>query len=311
MILVTGGTGFIGQTLVHHLVEDGREVRTLLHPSRRTPNLPKGVSVDVAISSIYDERNLRSAMIGVDTIYHLVGGEWKGVRADLDQIEIAGIRTLLEVAQEAGVKRLFYVSHLGANRASAYPIFKVKGIVEEYIRKGGIDYTIIRSGLVFGPGDNFTTELAKLISLSPYLVPIPNEGSTFVQPIWVEDLVTCLLWSLDIEDTINQTYELGGPEFISMRDVYAEVIKAMGVRRRVFNMQPAHMRIAAVMAEYFLPWLPHSVYWLDYLASNRTCEIDSVTRWFGVLPARFSQHLDHLKEVNWQRQILREIFQRR
>ncbi len=311
MILVTGGTGFIGQALVKHLVDDGREVRTLLHPSRRTPDLPKGVPVDVAISNIYDERNMRSAMIGVDTVYHLVGGEWKGVRADLDQIEIAGIRTLLDVAREAGVKRLFYVSHLGANRASAYPIFKVKGIVEEYIRKGGIDYTIIRSGLVFGQGDNFTTELAKLISLSPYLVPIPNEGSAFVQPIWVEDLVTCLMWSLDMEQTINQTYELGGPEFISMKDVYNEVIKALGIRRRVFNMQAAHMRIAAIMAEYFLPWLPHSVYWLDYLAANRTCEIDSVTRWFGVLPARFTQHLDHLKAINWQRQLMREIFQRR
>lgn len=311
MILVTGGTGFIGQALVHHLVENDREVRTLLHPSRRTPNLPKGISVDVAISDIYDERNLRSAMIGVDTVYHLVGGEWKGVRADLDQIEIAGIRTLLDVAREAGVKRLFYVSHLGANRASAYPIFKVKGIVEEYIRKGGIDYTIIRSGLVFGRGDNFTTELAKLISLSPYLVPIPNEGNTFVQPIWVEDLVTCLLWSLDMDETINQTYELGGPEFLSLHDVYAEVIKSMGVRRRIFNMQPAHMRIAAIIAEYFLPWLPHSVYWLDYLAANRTCEIDSVPHWFGVLPARFSQHLDHLKDVNWQRQLFNELFQRR
>jgi uncharacterized protein YbjT (DUF2867 family) len=310
MILVTGGTGFIGQALLYHLVEDGLEVRTLLHPSNRTPRLPKGLSLDVAISNIYDERNMRTALVGVDTVFHLAGAEWKGVHADLDQVEIAGIRTLIEVGREAGVKRIIYVSHLGANRASAYPIFKIKGIVEEYLRKGGIDYTILRSGLVFGPDDNFTTQLAKLISLSPYFIPIPGEGDTFVQPIWIEDLVACLLWSLDKEDTINQTIELGGPEFLSMAEIYHEVIKAAGLRRRVFSMQPSLMRIAGVVAEYFFPILPHSVYWLDYLSANRTCDVDSITRWFGILPARFTQHLDYLRGVDWRRQVFREIFRR-
>ena len=59
MILVTGGTGFIGQALIYHLVEDGREVRTLLRPSSKTPDLPLGVPVEVAISNIFDERSLR------------------------------------------------------------------------------------------------------------------------------------------------------------------------------------------------------------------------------------------------------------
>ena len=122
MILVTGGTGFIEQALIRHLVDDGREVRTLLRPSKKTPELPRQVRVEVAISSIFDERSLRAAVSGVETIFHLVGVEWQGVRGDLVQVEIEGTKTLLRVAEEAGVKRIVYLSHLGANRASAYTV---------------------------------------------------------------------------------------------------------------------------------------------------------------------------------------------
>ncbi|MDO8971508.1 MAG: NAD(P)H-binding protein, partial [Saprospiraceae bacterium] len=78
MILVTGGTGFIGQALVQRLVAAGRPVRILLRPSQKSPHLPQGVPVEAAVSSLKDERGLRSALIGVDTIIHLAGGERKG-----------------------------------------------------------------------------------------------------------------------------------------------------------------------------------------------------------------------------------------
>ncbi|MGD8457791.1 MAG: NAD(P)H-binding protein [Anaerolineales bacterium] len=311
MILVTGGTGFIGQALIYHLVEDGKAVRTLLRPSSQTPELPVGVPVEVAISSIFDERSLRAAVVGVDTIYHLVGGEWQGVHVDLTQIEIEGIKTLIRVAGEAGVKQIIYLSHLGADRASAYPVFKVKGIVEEYIRRSELDYTIIQSGLVFGKDDNFTTPLAKLLTLFPFIFLVPGKGETLVHPIWVEDLVTCLSWAPDIEEAHNQTLRIGGPEFLSIQSIIEEVMGGIGIKRRVVGLQPSYMRIAGVFLEYFFPRLPLSVYWIDYLAVNRTCEIDSVPRLFGLLPVRFSQHLGHLQGINWRQLALRELGQRR
>jgi NADH dehydrogenase len=311
MILVTGGTGFIGQALIRHLVEDGRKVRTLLRPSHRTPDLPVGVPVEVAISSISDERSLRAAVVGVETIYHLVGGEWQGVRADLTQIEIEGVKALIQVASEAGVKRIVYVSYIGADRASAYPVFKVKGIVEEFIRKCGLDYTIIQSGLVYGKNDNFTTALAKLLALYPFFFLVPGKGDTLVQPIWVEDLVTCLVWALDLDEALNQTLRIGGPEFLSIQTVIEEVIEVLGVKRRVVGLQPSYMRIAGVLLEYFFPFMPVSVYWIDYLAANRTCEIDSVPRLFGLLPVRFSRHLGHLRGQKWRRLVLRDLRRRR
>jgi NADH dehydrogenase len=79
MILVTGGTGFIGQVLVRQLVSLGYPVRLLLNPSMVSPHIPRGVPVDVAIAGIQDERNLRAAMKGVRTIFHLIGTEWNGI----------------------------------------------------------------------------------------------------------------------------------------------------------------------------------------------------------------------------------------
>lgn len=307
MILVTGGTGFIGSALIRHLVDDGRKVRVLLRPSSTSPNLPTGIPLEIAIGNISDEKNLRSALIGVDTIYHLAGAEWQGVHADLNEIEIVGIRSLVKAANEAGVKRIVYLSHIGADRASAFPVLKVKGIVEEFIRKSGISHTIIRTGLVFGPNDHFTTALAKLMSFFPFFFPIPGDGEVMLQPIWIEDLATCLSWVLDRDELKDQTYTVGGPEFLSLTEIFNKVSDAAGYRRYLFSLPPTYFRLGGILLEYFLPGLPLSVYWLDYLSTSRTGEIDTVSRIFGLLPARFEQHLGHLKGRKWLGLALKDI----
>ena len=81
MILVTGGTGFVGKVLIRHLVESDYPVRTLIRASKESPDLPRGIPVDAAVSSLSDERGLRAAMVGVDTVYHLASEEWSGARA--------------------------------------------------------------------------------------------------------------------------------------------------------------------------------------------------------------------------------------
>lgn len=311
MILVTGGTGFIGQALIRHLLENGKEVRTLLRPSAQTPVLPTGMSVEVALSSINDERNLRAAVAGVDTIFHLVGGEWDGTSVDLAQVEIEGTKTLLRVSHEAGVKRIIYLSHLGAERASAFPVFKVKGIVEEFIRRSGMDYTIIRSGVVYGPDDHFTTALAKLMAVYPLLFLIPMPGTALVQPVWVEDLAVGMTWMLDNPELVNQTIEIGGPEFLTIEEVAHMVMQAAGMNRWLVHLRPSYLRIVAVTLEYMYPDFPHSVYWLDYLANDRTADIDSMSRIFGLLPERMTNHMGYLSGVNWRKAAREDLHRKR
>ena len=311
MILVTGGTGFIGRALIRHLIDNGYQVRTLIRPSKESPRLPKGVPVEVAVAGINDTRGLRAAMVGVDTVYHLAGVERRGVRADLLENDIQGTRAVVSTAVEAGVDRFFTISHLGADRSSAYPVLKAKAIAEEHIRRSGIDYTILRTALVFGPGDGFTTGLAQLLHGSPFLFWLPQGGETLIQPLWIEDLVTCLTWALDDDATRKQVYDIGGPEFLSLRQVVEIVMKTIGVNRMLVSAHPVFLRTLTVILEATLPNSPVSVYWLDYLATNRTCSLDTVPRVFNLIPARFNQRLAYLEGVRWGRELRRSVFRRR
>jgi uncharacterized protein YbjT (DUF2867 family) len=311
MIFVTGGTGFIGQALIRHLVEAGHPVRMLIRPSKKTPRLPVGIPVGVAVTSLSDERGLRAAMVGVDTVYHLAGVERRGVNENLIETDIQGTRTVLRAAVNAGVKRFFFISHLGADRASAFPVLKSKAIAEEHIRRSGIDYTIMRTAVIFGPNDGFTTGLAQLSRGLPFIFLTPGDGQTLIQPLWIEDLVTCLTWALDDEQTRNRIYEIGGPEFLTLREVVSTVMRKIGVKRTIVPIAPPLLRAITVILEYFLPASPVSVYWLDYLATNRTCSLDTIPRSFNLMPSRFSQRIDYLMGKHWRRQLFRSVFRRR
>ena len=173
MILITGATGFIGRTLVRQLSSIGYPLRALIRPSPRSPRLPKGVPVEVAVVSLSDKRGLRAAMGDVDTIFHLASAENQGSRGDLQSADIQGTENIVEAAADAGVDRIVYVSHLGAARASGYPAIKAKGIAEEYIRNGKVPYTILRTSLVYGPEDHFTNNLNRMLRYAPGIFPIP------------------------------------------------------------------------------------------------------------------------------------------
>ena len=307
MILVTGATGFIGRALVRHLSGAGMQVRVLLRSSPNSPRLPRGVPVEVAVASLNDERGIRAALRGVDQIYHLATAGTEGRRGNLLKTDIEGTRVLAQVAASAEIERLIFLSHIGADRASAFPIQKSKGIAEDHIRKSGVPYTIIRSSVVFGPEDRFTNSLSLLLRAAPGIFPIPGDGRTLVQPVWVEDLVTCLLWALQNPDMVNQTYEIGGGEYFTLRQVLEKVMGVAHARRMLVQLPIPWMRALLVMLDSFIPNFNVSTYWLDYVAVNRTCPVDNMPRVFGLMPARFSYRLDYLTRSPWYTDLSKKI----
>jgi NADH dehydrogenase len=303
MILITGATGFIGRALVRQLSALGHPLRALIRPSPRTPRLPKGVSVEVAVVGLADVRGLRAALRDVDVVFHLASAESQGGQGSLLATDIQGTDNLAQAAADAGVDRLIYISHIGAARASAYPVFKAKAIAEENIRRSRVPHTIIRTSLVYGPEDHFTTGLASLLRVAPGFFPIPSGGRTVVQPLWVEDLVMCMIWAMENSETVNQTYELGGSEYFTLEQILETIMEVARLRRILFTLSPITLRALTVFLESAIPNFPISSFWLDYFAVNRTCAVDSMPRVFGLMPARFTYRLDYLIRHPWYERV--------
>ena len=250
-------------------------------------------------------------MVGVDTVYHLAGAEWRGAQADLMKTDIQGTRTVVETAIEAGVSRFFYVSHLGADRASAYPVLKAKAISEEFIRRSGIDFTILRTAITYGPGDGFTSGLRWLLGSFLPVFLMPSKGDIMLQPLWIEDLVTCLTWALEDSDTTNSLIEIGGPEYLPFRQIVEMVMDATSTTKTIIGLHPPYLRGLTVLFESLFPSFPVSVYWIDYLAANRTCALDTIPRIFGLLPARMTNQLNYLEDSMYREPLIRSLFRRR
>lgn len=293
MILVTGGTGFVGRFLVEQLIASGKQVRILLRPSKKTPNLPKGIAVEAAVCSLQDERGLRAAMRGVDEVFHLAGTERHSSRAELQNVDIHGTQHLAAAAAQSDVRRILFLSHIGAERSSAYPVLKAKAMAENAIVNSGVPYTILRSAVIFGPGDQFTTNLARLLRLSPGIFLIPGDGSSLLQPVWIQDAVSCLLTALEGEQFANQIISIGGLETLTFRQILDQVMVSTGIRRKLVSTSPANMRILALFMDMFTNF-PVSIFWLDYLSVDRTTQLDVLPRVFGIMPARFHTQLGYL-----------------
>ncbi len=311
MILITGGTGFIGNVLIRHLSNLGHPIKLLIRPSKETPNFPKGIPVQTAIASFKDQKGLQAAMKGVDIIYHLASALSSGRKANLTEVDIQGTQALSQAAAQAKVKRFFYLSHLGADRASAYPLFKAKAIAEHHIKTSGVPYTIFQSAVAYGKGDNFTNGLAFLLKVSPYFVMLPDEGASVLQPIWVEDLVTAMTWALDKPTTINETIEIGGPEHLTFKQICELIIKKINIKRQFINVPPVFLNIVTELIEIVMPSFPTSVFWMDNLASNQITALDTLTTEFNLLPARISQRLGYLEGQSFRRNWWRMVTQRK
>lgn len=300
-VLVTGSTGFIGRALTQRLSESGYAVRVLLRPSKETPRLPRNVDVEAVVAGLDDPRGLTAAMQGVKAVYHLAGAETGGVYASLLDTDIRGTQAIASAAAQSGVERLLYVSHLGVDRSSAYPLMRSKAIAEENIRRSGAPYTILRSAIVFGPGDSFTTGIGVLAQISRLFFLLPGGGKTLLQPLWIDDLVTCLVWGMEDDSLVNQSIEIGGAEYLTFRQIAEMVLGVMNKPRWMLSTHPALLRGLTVVIESIYQRAPINQFWLDYLAAARTCALDTLPRTFHLMPTRFTQQqLSYLRQVDWQ-----------
>jgi NADH dehydrogenase len=307
MILITNATGLIGRAVVRQLVAEQFDVRCLLRPSRREQRLPKGIPFSTISASLNDLPALRTAMQDVTAIFHLIEEESPEQERTLPG-HAQDTASLIEAAREVGVHRFVYLSRLGADRASAYPLFRVRGEAEAVVRESDLDWTILQTAITYGPEDAFTNVLAMLTKVIPFILPIPETGLARFQPLWIADLVRCVLIALKRNDLTGQTTPLGGPEHFTLEQLVTQVTLALGVRRRLVRVRTPLAQFAIGLGDTFLPRNPAPPWWLDVLAVGSATELGVIPRHFDFEPCRFAQCLDYLRGRHpWRRNLVRFV----
>ena len=228
--LVVGGTGFVGTHLCRELVERGHEVTAL---SRTPDGAPAGVETVTGDVTAFD--SIQGAFEGRDSVVNLValsplfkpdGGDEMH-----DVVHRQGTENCVRAAEEHGVERFVQLSALGADPNGATAYIRAKGRAEEIVRDSALDWTIFRPSVVFGEGGefvSFTKRLKRLFAPGVPVYPLPGGGKTRFQPVWVGDLVPMIMAALDEQDHVGQTYEIGGPDTLTLREVVELVYEAEG-----------------------------------------------------------------------------------
>ncbi len=296
MIFISGGSGFIGSHSVKRLVAAGHKLRLLTcrgqglatgFPEDRVEYIPGGIT---------RSRSLEEKMEGCDIAINFVGiiAEVRG--ATFERVHVDGVANLLEEAKRAGVKRFIHISALGTSESPASEYFRTKWEAEQLIKASGIPCVILRPSLVFGPEDKFFNMLKPVI-YSP-IIPVVGTGQTKFQPIWVEDIASCVVRSVEDEKPLNGVWEIAGPQQYTFDDLLDQMAGALNISPRLKVHIPAGcVRPFAALAEALLPKPPVTTDQLKMLSVDNITDSNAITEVFGVKPRSFRRTV----EEYWRR----------
>ncbi|MBF0587669.1 MAG: complex I NDUFA9 subunit family protein [Magnetococcales bacterium] len=290
MILITGCTGFVGSTLVPMLKAKGHIVTGLV----RTPNKRRGKpypDIPMMSGSIMDPTSLERTMKGVDTVIHLVGILLEEGTQSFEAVHHQGTRNVLEAAEKAGVKRYLHMSSLGTREHAASQYHQSKWDAECAVRDSKLDWTILRPSVIFGRHDNFVNQFINMAKFSPAL-PLLGDGSTQMQPIWVEDVARCFIAALDKPESVGKVYELGGPDRLTFKEILQTILQASGKRRLLIPTPFTVLEAEAWVMERVLPTPPLTQDQLIMAQEDNICDIQEMCETFEVAPRTFRDGLN-------------------
>ncbi|MBP1988157.1 complex I NDUFA9 subunit family protein [Halolamina salifodinae] len=278
-VLVAGGDGFIGRPLCAELAERGHDVTAM---SRSAPEDPLPDGVTHATGDVTDYESIEPVVDGHDAVVNLValsplftpsGGEEQHFSVHLE-----GTRYLVAAAEETGADRFLQQSALGADPQGPTNYIRAKGQAEKVVRDSSLDWTITRPSVVFGEGGEFVT-FTKLLA-PPYVTPLPGGGKTRFQPIHVADLVPMLADAVEKDEHVGETYDIGGPETLTMAEVARLGHRADG---RGVNVLPIPMPIAKIGLSVldYVPGFPFGSDQFRSLQMDNTVDDNDVSA-FGV-----------------------------
>jgi NADH dehydrogenase len=255
MILVAGGSGFIGSAIVKRLVRTGAQVAVMTaHPERSSQRI-EDLGARPVQGDVLDPTSLDKAVAGAEAVIQTLTFptfpvEKPRKRFTFEEFDHVGTEKLVQAAARAGVKRFVYCSGVGAARDAPKVRFRAKWEGEEAVRALGIPHAIIRPSWVYGPQD---IALNKFVAFHRWLpfVPVVGNGSQRLQPVFVEDVAEALAQAAG-PDAPTGTFEIGGPDVMTMDEILRVMMEVRGKRKPLIHF-PVWM---PKLAGFFLQVLP-------------------------------------------------------
>jgi len=236
----------------------------------------KVVSGDVTKSE-----TLPKALEGIEVVIHLVGIIAEGGESTFEKVHYQGTVNLVGAAKAFGIRRFLHMSALGSRPDAIARYHKTKFQAEEFLRQSGLEFTIFRPSIILGPDSDFLSAFARMVKSSP-VVAVPKVTAGRLQPVWVGDVIDCFVQAVEKDLTVGETYELGGPEELPLKEIVQRISKHLGKKRLTLEIPMGLMRLGVAFLEALSPKAPVTREQLMMLEEDNTCDMHKALGVFDI-----------------------------
>jgi NADH dehydrogenase len=294
-VLVTGATGYVGSRLREFLRRDGHHVRLLVR-KESAGKAGAALSADpyeLVLGDIFETNTCLHACESCDAVIHLVGiiREIPAQGITFDEVHRVATSNIVDAARRARVTRFIHMSALGARDDAPSEYHRTKRAAERIVEGSGLQWTIFRPSWIFSPGDAMARTIKDLVCKP--VVPLIGGGSAQIQPVALDDVCRSMASALRMPETQGKTYELGGPDRLTYRELFEQAAAAAGRKIRTVTIPAGAVRPAVAVLQRFQSF-PLTLDQLRMLSEDNVCEADAWAKAFGVVPQSFCEAIPRM-----------------
>lgn len=284
MIVVAGGTGFIGSAVVKRLLRVGVDVTVMTAHAERSRERIERMGATVVRGDVLDPASLARAVMGADAVVQALTFptfpvEKRSRSFTFEEFDHRGTERLVTAAVAAGAGRFVFASGSGAAPDAAKVWYRAKWFGEEAIRRSGIDHAILRPSWVYGPGDRALNRFVVFAKRLPF-VPVVGDGRQRLQPVFIDDVAEALCQAA-VPSGPSGTFDIGGPEVMTMDEVLRTMLEVMGKRRPLVHVPEALPKAAGLVLQT-LPKPPLSPDAVEFLTGDALADTGDLLRAFDL-----------------------------
>lgn len=290
-VFVTGGTGFVGNEVIRHLLAAGHSVHCLVRIGSEN-KLPHKKDVTIHFGDTDDFESLKKGMADCDVVIHLVGiiREFPGKGITFEKLHTEATKAVMLATVANGIKRYLHMSANGTRANAETGYHQTKWQAEEEVRASNLNWTIFRPSLIYGQNGEFIEMMSNLIRKLP-VVPVIGDGQYRMQPVAVKQVALSFVKAINRPETIGKTFHLGGKSSYSYDEIIDIFGKALGKKSISKLHHPLMLMKPAVKLLQSIPQFPLATDQLTMLLEGNVCDPAEWAKAFDIEPEDFAEGL--------------------